>query len=292
MPERARAHRTVAYLLRKATSRLRDAGIRTPRLDAEVLLAYALGWRRETLYTHPETVVDGPALSQFEAALQKRLARVPVAYIRGRKEFMSMEFVVTPAVLIPRPETEVLVEAVLCQLKGEDSPFVADIGTGSGAIAIALARFLPGARVVATDISPAALSVARLNARRHGLDDRIGFLEGDLLRPLSSAEYLGRLDAIVSNPPYISREELKVLPPEISYEPRIALDGGRDGLDSFRRLLSGARAFLKATGFVALEISNLRAGEVRAIADSLGYSAHILPDYSGRDRVLVAEGVC
>ncbi|HHY46396.1 MAG TPA: peptide chain release factor N(5)-glutamine methyltransferase [Firmicutes bacterium] len=293
---RRAAGRTAGSLLREAAVRLRDAGIRTARLDAEVLLAHVLGWRRETLYTHPDRVVDDRAVAEFEAAIQKRLARVPVAYIRSKKEFMSLEFTVTPAVLIPRPETEVLVESVISRLEGKDSPLIMDLGTGSGAIAVALAKFLSAARIVATDISPAALSVARLNAGRYGLQDRIHFEVGDLFEPLHAGEHLGRsylgsFDAIVSNPPYISRGEMKELAPELSYEPRIALDGGQDGLDFFRKILAGARSFLKSSGFIALEISNLRAQEVKVIADGLGYSTSILPDYSGRDRVLIAGGV-
>ncbi|NPV79197.1 MAG: peptide chain release factor N(5)-glutamine methyltransferase [Firmicutes bacterium] len=286
----ARAGVTIAEALRKATMSLKKYGIPTARLDAEVLLAFVLACRREDLYAHPERVVDHSKLDEFRSLLEKRINRVPVAYLRSLKEFMAMEFLVTPAVLIPRPETEVLVEAVLSEFACRcRRALIADIGTGSGAIAVALAYRLTDIEIVATDISPSAISIAKLNAKRHHVQDRIRFEVGDLLEPLSRLGLEGRLDAIVSNPPYIASSEMGSLPPELSFEPKIALDAGEDGLSPFRRMLAGAAEFLKDSGLVALEVSSLRASEVARLAENLGYNVSIRQDYAGRDRVVMAR---
>ncbi|MDI6638881.1 MAG: peptide chain release factor N(5)-glutamine methyltransferase, partial [Bacillota bacterium] len=222
---------TVRDALRVATERLVEAGIPTPRLDAEVLLAHVLGTRREHLYAHPERRLDAGEYAAYQAALERRLTRLPVAYITGRKEFMSLEFLVDENVLIPRPETETLVEAVIERLRGHEAEardggggrapvIVADIGTGSGAIAVSIAWFVRHASLIAVDISPGALRVARENARRHGVEDRIEFLEGDLLSPLAGRGLEGRIYAVVSNPPYLSRRMMASLPPEVAKEPR------------------------------------------------------------------------
>ncbi|MDI7248009.1 MAG: peptide chain release factor N(5)-glutamine methyltransferase [Bacillota bacterium] len=291
---------TVRDALRIATERLRGAGIPTPRLDAEVLLAHVLGARREYLYAHPERRLGAEEHASYQAAVERRLTRLPVAYITGRKEFMSLEFLVDENVLIPRPETETLVEAVIDRLRergggvGQTAGapvLVADIGTGSGAIAVSIAWFVRRACLIAVDISPEALRVARENARRHGVEGRMEFLEGDLLEPLSGRNLEGRIDAVVSNPPYLSRRMMANLPPEVAKEPRGALAGGEAGLDLARAILDGARTFLAPDGFVALEVGHDHAATVRRIAtDEFGYDGvDTIPDYAGVQRVVIAR---
>ncbi|MGE5592785.1 MAG: peptide chain release factor N(5)-glutamine methyltransferase [Betaproteobacteria bacterium] len=283
---------TVRDALRVATTRLADAGIPTPRLDAEVLLAHVLGTRRETLYAHPERRLDAGEYAAYQAALERRLTRLPVAYITGRKEFMSLEFLVDENVLIPRPETETLVEAVIERLRGREggAAIVADIGTGSGAIAVSIAWFVRDVSLIAVDISPEALRVARENASRHGVEKRIEFLQGDLLLPLEGRGLEGKVFAVVSNPPYLSRRAMASLPPEVAKEPRVALAGGEQGLDFARAVLEGARKFLSEEGFVALEVGHDQAGVVRGFAaEELGYAAvDVIRDYVGTERVVVA----
>lgn len=288
--------------LRVATERLVEAGIPTPRLDAEVLLAHVLGTRREHLYAHPERRLDAGEYAAYQAALERRLTRLPVAYITGRKEFMSLEFLVDENVLIPRPETETLVEAVIERLRGHEAEardggggrapvIVADVGTGSGAIAVSIAWFVRHASLIAVDISPGALRVARENARRHGVEDRIKFLEGDLLSPLAGRGLEGRIYAVVSNPPYLSRRMMASLPPEVAKEPRVALAGGEAGLDFAQAILDGARAYLAADGFVALEVGHDQAETVRRLAvDEFGYGGvDVIRDYAGVERVVIAR---
>ncbi|MBC7082978.1 MAG: peptide chain release factor N(5)-glutamine methyltransferase [Firmicutes bacterium] len=293
---------TVRDALRVATERLVEAGIPTPRLDAEVLLAHVLGARREHLYAHPERRLDAGEYAAYQAALERRLTRLPVAYITGRKEFMSLEFLVDENVLIPRPETETLVEAVIERLRGHEAEardggggrapvIVADIGTGSGAIAVSVAWFVRHASLIAVDISPGALRVARENARRHGVEDRIEFLEGDLLSPLAGRGLEGGIHAVVSNPPYLSRRMMASLPPEVAKEPRAALAGGDAGLDFAQAILDGARAYLAADGFVALEVGHDQAETVRRLAvDEFGYGGvDVIRDYAGVERVVIAR---
>ena len=291
---------TVRDALRVATERLVEAGIPTPRLDAEVLLAHVLGTRREHLYAHPERRLDAGEYAAYQAALERRLTRLPVAYITGRKEFMSLEFLVDENVLIPRPETETLVEAVIERLRAREAEardgarvpiIVADIGTGSGAIAVSVAWFVRHASLIAVDISPGALRVARENARCHGVEDRIEFLEGDLLSPLAGRGLEGRIHAVVSNPPYLSRRMMASLPPEVAKEPRVALAGGEAGLDFAQAILDGARAYLAADGFVALEVGHDQAETVRRLAvDEFGYGGlDVIRDYAGVERVVIAR---
>lgn len=213
---------------------------------------------------------------------------------------MSLEFVVDENVLIPRPETETLVEAVIEQLHEREGGaadaartpvIVADIGTGSGAIAVSIAWFVPRASLIAVDISSGALRVARENARRHGVGGRIEFLEGDLLAPLSGRGLEGKINAVVSNPPYLSRRMMASLPPEVASEPRAALAGGEAGLDFARAILDGARTYLAPDGFVALEVGHDQAETVKELAtDEFGYGdVSVIRDYGGVGRVVVAH---
>ena len=293
--------------VRNAASLLEQAGIESPQREARLMLAKTLDCSVTYLIAHPETHLSGPTQTAYNSMVSDRAQRRPLAYVLGEWEFYGLCLNVTPDVLVPRPETEVLVEAVLERLVGVSvtpphpspahdgagkgqtlgrGPLIADIGTGSGAIAVALAADVPSARIVATDISQEALQVAEANAEKYNLAERIEFLQGDLLEPL-----LGRkpFDAIVSNPPYVRTADLEDPQPELLWEPRGALDGGEDGLDVYRGLLPGAFGLVKDTGFVAVEVGIGQAGDVRGIALRAGYRrTERLADLAGIERVVVA----
>ena len=227
--------------------------------------------------------------------LARRATGEPVAYITGRREFWSLDFFVTPAALVPRPETELLVEATVGLFEAEsqilDLGFrVLDLGTGSGAIAVALAKEIGNAEIWATDISSDALQIAEINARRHGVEEKVHFFAGNLFEPVSDRPEF--FNMIVSNPPYIRRGALDTLPRDVrDFEPRVALDGGRDGLDFYRRIIPGARRHLAAGRFLALEIGADMGDEiVRLFVDAGGYAPpRLYRDYAGKDRVLCAR---
>jgi release factor glutamine methyltransferase len=220
-----------------------------PRRDAELILAHVLGCDQIALLTHPERLLSPEEADQFEDLLRRRLAREPVQYLIGAQEFFCLLFEVSPDVLIPRPETEHLVEAVLEHFGREANPRIIDVGTGSGAIAVTLAHLLPQSQVTALDISCTALAVARRNAQRHGVMDRVTLLQSDLLVSITSKEF----DVVVSNPPYIAAGE--VLEPQVTnYEPHSALYAGPTGLEIYERLIPQARRVLKSRGWLILEI--------------------------------------
>ena len=258
------ARTTVRDALDSALVALTASGVETPRLDAEVLLAAALGVDRSALIADPSRGVEPEPFREYVA---RRARREPVAYILGRKGFRRLELDVDPRVLIPRPETEHVVEAALALPEGAR---VVDVGTGSGAIALALADERPGLRVAATESSPGALAVARANVARLGLP--VELLEGDLLEPVS-----GPVDAVVSNPPYVRDGER--LAPELGYEPREALYGGPDGLAVLRRLAAAVRD----VPFVAVEVG---AGQAAEVAAMLG-ATEVVRDLAGIERVVV-----
>jgi len=267
------ARTTVRDALDSALIALTAAGIDTARLDAEVLLAAAMGVDRAVLIADPGRGIEPPAARAFQEFARRRTQREPVAYILGRRGFRRLELDVDRRVLIPRPETEHVVEAALELPRGAR---VVDVGTGSGAIALALADERPDLRVVATDTSAGALAVARANAARLGLD--VEFLEGDLLEPVS-----GPIDAVVANPPYI--ESGTDLAPEIArYEPGMALFGGADGLDLYRRLAPAADA-----AFVAFEVAGWLAEPVSELLAAEGFATTVVKDLAGIDRVVVGR---
>jgi release factor glutamine methyltransferase len=282
---------TILALIRWADERFHKEGMATPRLDAEVLLAETLGLDRVGLYTHFDQPLQPVELARFKQFLLRRLRREPVAYILGRREFWSLPLRVTPDVLIPRPETETLVAETLNALEpaeGRDLRLL-EIGTGSGAISIALAKELPTAKVVATDLSPKALAVAEENALQSGVRERIQFMQGDLFRPVRKGE---AFDLIVTNPPYISRREFPSLMPEVrDYEPRIALDGGEDGLDFFRRALPAVGEYLRPGSWFLAEMGSGQDQEILAIAgkNSELHSFGFAKDLSGINRVFKAR---
>jgi release factor glutamine methyltransferase len=281
---------TIRCVLIGATQQLQAAGIDSARLDAEVLMCHALQINKSQLYVSLDEQLEPSARHRFGDLLVRRLHREPVAYITGCQEFWSLDFLVTPDVLIPRPETERLVEISLQCAGAFDSDLVLrilDMGTGSGAIAITLAKELPGAQVVATDVSPAALEIARHNAARHRVADRIQFRASSLFHSVGG----NRFDVIVSNPPYVERGELAVLAPEVSqWEPRTALDGGLDGLDYYRRIVAQGFHHLLPGGALIMEIGAAMAGRIAGLLSAAGeYTPPLIyQDYARKDRVIVA----
>lgn len=280
---------TIGRILKWTAGYFQEKGIESPRLDAEVLLAHILKKERIYLYVHFDEPLEPSELAQYREAIKKRVRRVPVAYITGQRDFMGLTFHVTPDVLVPQPDTEILVQAAKERLEKVEGPVkFADIGTGSGAICLSLLAELPEAVASTVDISPAARAVAEENARELGVADRIAFYTGDLLAPLAGETF----DAILSNPPYIPDGDIPGLAPEVkSQEPMLALAGGRDGLDFYRRLAKDAPNLIKNGGFLAVEVGIHQADSVAKL-----FAAHprvkttsIVKDYAGIDRVVIAD---
>ena len=280
---------TPLRVLEWTTRRLASAGVDASRLEAQVLLAHALACDRVALYTMFDKPLGPEELARYRDLVKRRLAGEPVAYLVGHQEFWSLDLEVDPRVLIPRRDTETVVELVLDQVPDRAAAIaVADVATGAGPLALALARELPAARVVATDLSEGALAVARANAGRLGLADRVELRQGDLLAALPPGE---RFDVLVSNPPYVRSGEIDGLAPEVRREPRGALDGGADGLDLIRRIVAGAAAPLAPGGLLALEHGFDQAAEVRALIDAAGgfTPAGTRADLAGQPRVTFAR---
>jgi release factor glutamine methyltransferase len=292
---------TVGRLLSWTADYLKAHGSESPRLDAEVLLAEALGCQRIDLYATFEDVPGDDRRTAFRDLVRRRAEGTPVAYLVGRREFYSLSFRVTPDVLIPRPETELLVVEVLDLAKRSAAvsaasgvqdaraPTIADVGTGSGIIAICLAKHLPASRVTAIDISPAALAVARENAKQHGVADRIEFVESDLLAAVPAD---ARFDFIVSNPPYVSTAELEKLAPDVrKFEPHLALLAGPKGTEAIERLIPQAADRLKPGGHLLMEISPMIHDAVRAVlaADGRFKLGQTIKDLARLPRVVQAR---
>ena len=311
---------TIGRILKWTEQYFKDKGIESPRLDAEVLLAHVLEKQRIYLYVHFDEPLQPAELAAYREMIKQRVLRVPVAQILGEKEFMGLTFKVTADTLVPRPDTEILVQAAVERLKamkgeakapedealadGEEASSaadrdeaaadvsqeplrIADIGTGSGAICLSVLRYLAGTVADTVDISPAARAVAEENAASLGLADRVTFHTGDLLQPLVGMTFA----AILSNPPYIPEVDIETLAPEVRLtEPHTALSGGPDGLDFYRRLAKEAPAMLVPGGFMAFEVGIHQAEPVAALAKAnpLIARTEILPDYAGIDRVVVA----
>jgi release factor glutamine methyltransferase len=270
---------TVRGLIGAAASRL-TATSETPRLDAEALLAHCSGIGRTAQLTWPERALGPSQVAAFAAAVDRRADGEPVAYITGQREFFSLALAVTPAVLVPRPETELVVDAAADLIAGRACR-VADLGTGCGAIALALKQCCPAAAVTATDIDPAALAVAAANAAALGLD--VTFVQSSWFAALGQA----RFDILVSNPPYVASGDAHFDGP-LRHEPRLALDGGADGLDAYRRILDGARRHLAVAGSIVLEHGYDQRESVGRLAADRGYEqVAAIDDLGGRPRVLV-----
>jgi release factor glutamine methyltransferase len=280
---------TIGALLDWTAKYLLQKGSEFPRLDAEVLLAHAVDCKRIDLYARYAEFAPEPARAKFKELINKRVEGCPVAYLVGRKEFFSLTFEVDSSVLIPRPDTECVVAECLRLAKEMPEPHILDVGTGSGAIAVAVAHQHKGARVWAIDISTAALSLAQRNAARQGVAERVHFVEGDLLAPLSAED---RFHFILSNPPYIPHGELDKLPPGVrNYEPLVALDGGPDGFAVFDRLLAQAWDHLEPAGHLVVEIGSPQEKPARErIERHGGYElAETIFDHAGHPRVLRAR---
>ncbi|MGI6704667.1 MAG: peptide chain release factor N(5)-glutamine methyltransferase [Clostridia bacterium] len=318
---------TVREMAARGMERLRRAGAESPRLDAELLLAMVLGKDRHFLYMNPHYRPGGRTEEDYAVLLDRRAGGEPLQYLTGVQEFMGLRFAVDPSVLIPRPDTETLVETVLDRLKGCCGAGVTgqntaakgavaeaagqgcgggetfglgmnsgtinalDLGTGSGAIAISLAYYCRRLAIKAVDISPGALRIAQKNAARHRVADRIEFLGGDLFSPFEGTGQ--KFDIIVSNPPYISGEEMRRLPREVLHEPQSALYGGSDGLCFYRRIAADAPGFLRKGGLLAVEVGYHQAAEVMDLLDQTGaYTGmEVVKDLAGRDRVVTVYNV-
>lgn len=285
--------RKLLNILNLAASHLADRGVENARLNAELMLCSILEVRRIELYLQFDRVLSPEELAVYREMMRERLRYVPLQYITGETEFMALPFWMDRTVFIPRPETEQLVEAVLQELKGTtEETAIADVGTGCGAIAIALAREIPAARVYAIDSSEDALALAARNAERNDVKDRVILLDGDLLDPLADIGVKGMVRAIVSNPPYIRTEEISRLPEEIrEYEPLLALDGGADGLVFYRRLVPEALPFLVDGGWLALEIGTDQTDPVlELIREHGGFdTVRVIRDLNGLNRAILAR---
>ncbi len=281
---------TIIKLLKWATTYFRSHDIESPRASAEILLAHALDLERIDLYLRYDQPLDGEELNRFKALIKRRVKREPVAYIIGQKGFWSIDLNVSRDVLIPRPETECLVEAALEALSAatpDDGQRILELGTGSGAVILALATQHADRLYYASDISFNAIRIARDNARRLNLEKSIRFFGGDWFAPLNPE--CGCFDLILSNPPYIKSEELENLQPEIfNFEPIRALDGGPDGLSSIRRIIDQAHRYLNPGGILLLEIGHDQKADVQQLMEHCGqYDQFVcIPDYGGRDRVV------
>lgn len=286
---------TIHELLKVTTDYFTQKGIDSPRLSADILLAHQLNLSRVKLYLDFDRPLKDEEVAGFRNLVRRRLKREPLQYITGHQEFWSLDFQVGPQVLIPRPESEVLVEQVIRlfekgRLPEKDRPGILDLGTGCGALAVALAREIEGASVWASDISEDALDVARLNAERHHVADRIIFRFGDLWEPFRGENV--RFDVIVSNPPYIASDAFHGLTSEVrDYEPRAALDGHGEGIFYIERILSGAADFLKPDGWVLIEMDPEQTPKALLMVEESGSYAEYerVKDYSHRYRVLMAR---
>jgi release factor glutamine methyltransferase len=277
---------TVAGARRLIAEALRKQEIESPELDARLLIGHALGLDHAKLATESGRILSGQDIDAINALVARRLQHEPVARITGRKEFWSLPLRVSPATLVPRPETETVVEAALAAIGDRTLRLrIADLGTGTGAILFGLLSELPNATGVGTDIDPQALATARENARDLGLQGRSEFVLSDFGAALTE-----RFDVVVSNPPYIAETELSNLPPDVrNYDPRLALDGGRDGLDCYRRIATESEGLLKPNGLIVVEVGAGQAASVTAIFETvaLGTAAPPRPDLAGIPRALV-----
>lgn len=282
---------TTRKLLQWTADHLLKKRIDSPKLAAELLMAHVLGMQRIQLYLDMDRPASAAERTAFRELVERAARHEPIQYLVGQAHFYSLPFQVDKSVLIPRPSTETLVEGAIQFLKhtpGHATPRIADVGTGSGCIAISLAVNLPNARVLATDISPAALKLARANADRHAVSDRIDLIRGSLLEPLAGELF----DMILSNPPYISDAEWAAVAPNVKdFEPVTALRGGHDGLDLIRPLIAHAGRYLKPAGRLAIEISSSQGAAALALAGQTPDLANprILADFEGLDRILVAD---
>ncbi|HCM42194.1 MAG TPA: peptide chain release factor N(5)-glutamine methyltransferase [Candidatus Omnitrophica bacterium] len=278
---------TLKKVLTAGRDRLRVAGIDEAQTESEHMLMQLLGLNRADIYLSSDKEVQPEQEKQFFAWIQAREKRIPLAYLLGDVFFHSLKLKVGPGCLIPRPETEKLVEASAAELKGKQSPWLLDLGCGSGAIALALLSEIKDARAVLVDVSQEALEIARVNARELNFEKRAEFILSDLF---SSLPLERKFDLIVSNPPYLTREDMNGLQPELAYEPRLALDGGVDGLDFYRRIIKDAGGYLKPGGCLGFELGAGQAEAVSAEMKRNGYEdLRIYKDHQDIERVVLGR---
>jgi len=278
-------------LVAKAEKTLREAGVPSPRVDAELIIAHVLKKSRTGLYLEARLELGEEQLDQIQRLIAQRVRRIPLQLLLGTCEFMGIEFQVRPGVFIPRPETEVVVEAATEALKdlGCTSPRMVDVGTGCGVIAIGLAKRLEACSIVATDISPVAVEIARQNAILNRVDSLVAFVVGDALEFVKPD--CRQFDIVVSNPPYVRSSEIGDLEPEVKdHDPRAAIDGGPDGLRFFERIAPQAASLIRRDGLIVLEIGADQASEVGSILRRSGFGEiEIRKDLAGRDRVILGK---
>lgn len=284
---------TIGKILKWTEEYFQKYNIENPRLDAEVLLGYVLNKERIFLYVHFDQPLDSEELAKFKECIKKRAMKMPVAYITGVREFMGLDFKVTEATLIPRPDTEILVETAmerLGKIAGNEAgtgKCFADLGTGSGAICLSILNYMKEIEAVTVDISPKAIAVAKENAEKFAVSDRIEFLEGDFLNPL---ENKGKFTAILSNPPYIPKQDILGLESDVKdFEPMGALDGGIDGLDFYRQLLVKSANYIEDGGFLAIEIGINQSQAILEMAkrNLMWGKVEVIKDLAGIDRCVV-----
>jgi release factor glutamine methyltransferase len=285
---------TRAQAVRQAVDEMKNAGFLTPQLDAEVILCHLLHVDRIQLHMYPEKEISPQMYREFWNHIEKRLKHMPVQYITQKQEFMGLDFYVNEHVLIPRGDTEILVETVIEMYQKMYAPNkvkALDLGTGSGVIAVSLAKCIEPMEVTATDISSKALETAKINASRHNVEEKITFLEGSLLNPLKGKDQEESFDFLLSNPPYISHKTLPTLSSQVKdYEPLTALDGGEDGLDFYRCILKEGLAYLNPAGWLIMEIGCDQGAEVKKLMEKSGLKEiKVIKDLAGLDRVITGR---
>ena len=287
---------TIRNILKSAIEKLKKSEIEFPEINADTLLAYILSCDRANLYTNPDDLMNDSDICKYNELIHKRASHVPLQYITKRVEFMSLDFVVDEGVLIPRPETEILVEAVI--KKTDNKRYhdriitIIDIGTGSGNIAVSLAKSISNVKIYASDISREALTVANENVLRHDVTDQIHLLHGNVFEAFSSNVKKGQVDFIVSNPPYVSKSESKNLEPElIDHEPLLALIGGVDGLFFYKQIIKDAANWIKPGGYLIIEIGETQANSIiKLMQNELHYDEiEIINDLQGKERIISAK---
>jgi len=295
MLENKNKFQTVGQALKNISKIFKNKGITNSEIEAQILLSYFLKMNRSKMYLNGDRELKNKEKLQLEDMIEKRIKKIPLQYITKHQEFMGIDFLVGKGVLIPRPETEILVEEVIKRLKNykySNNLKVVDLGTGTGVIAISIAKFTEDVIIYATDISKKSLQIALKNAQKHDCKDKIIFLQGDLFEPFIGRIEKNSLDGIISNPPYINSYDFKSLSPEVkNNEPKIALFGGIDGLGYYRKIIMKSPQYLKKNGFLALEVGLNQSKMVEELIlkeNNFNQDIEIIKDYLGIERVVIA----
>ena len=295
MVEKKYKFQTIGQAFKNISDIFKNGEIINSDRETEILLSYFLKMNRSSIYVNSDRELKVAEKLELVDMVKKRLKRIPIQYITRHQEFMGMDFLIESGVLIPRPETEILVEEAIKKIKNckySDNIKVADLGTGAGVIAISIANFINNITVYATDISKKSLQIALKNTQKHDCKDKIIFLQGDLFKPFKNKIEKLSLEAIISNPPYIDSYDFKSLPPEVkNNEPKIALFGGIDGLDYYRKIIRKSPQYLKKKGFLALEVGAGQARKVKELIlkeNNFNQDIEIIKDYLGIERVVIA----